>query len=161
TEAGIVGTGHDRQTVKERLSGICARVVGVAGEDARSGPNCSPVVDEEDFALSSGAVVAPSSWNNAPGGRPSGCAAGQCCTGAGGAGRAPVSVGSAPACPLVFQISESGQGLGTSLVAALQALVLQAPIDVTSGAIGRTMGENGETLPPGHTTAELVKAIIP
>jgi hypothetical protein len=159
TEAGIVGTGHDRPTVKSRLSDICTRVVGVGGEDPRSGPNCSPIVDEEDFALASGAMVLPSSWD--AGGRPAGCASGECCTGVGGAGRAPVAVGGQMVCPLVFKIQENGSGLGNSLVAALKALVLQAPIDVTTGTVGRTMGENNEPLPAGTTTANFIKAIIP
>jgi hypothetical protein len=64
-------------------------------------------------------------------------------------------------CPLVFKINESGQGLGTSLLAALKALVLQAPIDATTGTVGQTMGENGESLPAGHTTADFIKMIVP
>jgi len=39
--------------------------------------------------------------------------------------------------------------------------VLQAPIDVTTGTVGKTMGENNEPLPTGTTTANFIKAIIP
>jgi hypothetical protein len=161
TEPGIMGTFHNRGEVQRRLGDICARAVGVAAEDPHSGASCSPLADEEDFAGASGAVVTPASWDNAPGGRPSGCASGQCCTGIDGAGRAPVMMGGAALCPLVFRVSETGQGLGASLVAALKALVLSAPIDVTTGRMGLTSGEHGEVVPAGHTTADFLKAIVP
>jgi hypothetical protein len=47
------------------------------------------------------------------------------------------------------------------LVAAMQALVQSAPIDVTTGTTGRSQGESGEPIPSPHTTADFIKAIVP
>jgi hypothetical protein len=150
---GAVGAvAHGRLPTKDALNAICAKVVGIASIQ----DNCNALADEEDFATATGARVKPSAWDVA--GRPAGCAAGQCCTDFGGAGRAPAADG---LCPLVFKVQSNGTGLGAGVVAGLQALTQYATFDVTTEKVGDPTGTSGEPLPPGVTTADFIKLILP
>jgi hypothetical protein len=152
----VAAVAHTRAQTKTALNAICAKVVGVAAMIWDASTGCSPLADEEDFATSTGARVKPSVWD--VGGRPAGCAAGQCCTGVAGAGRATDADG---LCPLVFEIQQDGTGLGTSIVSGLLALTQYATFDVTTQTQGDLSGTSGEPLPSGTTTADFIKSIVP
>ena len=108
------------------------------------------------FAKATGAVVPPEAWD--VGMRPAGCAMGQCCTGQRGAGEPPDSDG---LCPLVFKIPSDGTGVGDQVTTGISQLARFASFDVVTDVQGQTMGEKGETLPPGKTTADFIASIIP
>jgi len=153
--AGAVAqVAHTRQQTKDALSSICAKVVGIASIEPAIA-TCTGLEDEEDFARATGAKVPPTVWDGA---RPAGCGDGQCCTGIGGAGRAPDADG---LCPLVFMINANGTGLGTSVITGLKMLTRYAKFDVKTEIVGNPQGDNGEPLPTGYTTAAFIKEIVP
>ena len=79
-----------------------------------------------EIATSTGARVPACAWGSGAA-RPAGCAAGSCCTGASGVGR---STDGAGLCPLVFDISDTGAGLDTSVVSGINVLARFSPFDV-------------------------------
>jgi hypothetical protein len=154
---GTVATvAHSRITTKAALDQICARVVGVAAIQPTLAAQCSSQADLEDFAASTGAMVPPAAWD--VGTRPAGCAAGQCCTGANGVGRAPNAQG---LCPVVFLASPDGSGLGANIVTGIRMLTRFATFDVESARMGGTADVNGNPLPTPHTTADFIRAVTP
>ncbi len=157
--AGYDGTvtpaAHSRAQAKTALANICARVVGVAAIQPSLSAECSSQADLEDFATSTGALVPPAAWD--VGVRPGGCAANQCCTGPNGTGRAPNANG---LCPVVFQASPNGTGLGTNIVTGIRMLTRFATFNVTSERVGETADIAGNPLATG-TTADFIKAVTP
>lgn len=110
--------GASREEAYTALRDIGARVIGIS-------TTATPRPDLEVFADRTSAEVPTCAWDAA---RPDGCAPGQCCTGQGGDGRSPASDG---LCPLVFDVSATGQGLGSTIVDGIAALLRFAPTDVT------------------------------
>lgn len=158
--AGYAGTvanfAHTRAQAKSALNNICARAVGVAPIEPTFNIACTGQPDLEDFARATGARVPPVAWDIAS--RPAGCAAGQCCTGANGVGRAPDADG---LCPLVFLTDNQGSGLGTSIVTGIRMLARFATFDVTSERTGGGTAIDGTPLPTPHTTADFIKQVTP
>ncbi len=147
---------HDRQQTYDALGDICARVVPVAVSNFST--TCGPLVDGQDFATETGAIIPPDAWDLAPGGRPPGCPAGQCCTGIDGDG---VPTDGAGLCPLVYRVNFDGSGLGQSIVDGVQMLAAYSPFDVTTQVDGVDADVDGAPLPPGFTTADFIQAVTP
>lgn len=99
------------------MNSIGGRIIGVlSGEAGRL-----------DLALGvtqTLAVVTPDAWGLD--GRPPGCTSGQCCTGLNGTGVPPV----AGECPLLFDISSNGTGLGTAVVNGIDRLISSGRFDI-------------------------------
>jgi hypothetical protein len=154
--AGTVSAvAHSRVQTKAALANICARTVGIAAIPTSN--SCNGVEYLTDLSTSTGARVPPVAWDFT-GTRPTGCAAGQCCTGQGGVGQGTDVDG---LCPLVFLAAANGTGVSTSVVTGIQMLTRFATFDVTRVAMGVTTDINGVALPVGHTTADFLKAIVP
>lgn len=118
--SGIYQYGATRIETFNALAAIGAKVIGVAsGTAARD--------DLIQLTTNANSVVPPCAWDDF---RPFGCSPGQCCTGTNGTGRAPE--GTSGLCPLVYDISGSGSGLDSSIVAGIQALINYASFDLTT-----------------------------
>jgi hypothetical protein len=156
-DANVSAYAHSRAQTKTALGAICARFVGIAPQSATPALNCIAEPYQQDLATTTGARVPPEAWDFT-GTRPAGCAAGQCCTGFSGAGRAPDAQG---LCPLVFRANLDGTGVSTSIVTGIQMLTRFATFDVTSQTTGVTTDINGNPLPGGYTTANFIKAVTP
>jgi hypothetical protein len=146
----------DRQDAVDALRDLKARVVGVASQNVRGGVT----VDEarshlEDLAVSTGATVAPCVFDVPPLARPPSCPPGQCCTGVGGAGRAPMPNGQ---CPLVFGAAPDGTQLGNTLVTGISTLVNFTVSTLSTRVVGVMTSDVS-----GHPvdTACFIKAVIP
>lgn len=146
---------HSRQQTEEALNKICAKSVGVSAITG-SEEGCMATKDLTMFAQGTGAVVPPEAWDVPM--RPANCAPAKCCTGMNGAGEEPDAKG---LCPLVFKISADGTGVGDQVTAGISQLARFASFDVVTDVQGQTMGEKGETLPAGKTTADFIKSIVP
>jgi hypothetical protein len=120
-------TAASRTQAMNALVGLGARVIGIASTEFAPGAQCNPRVDLELAATTTSARVPPVAFDL--GGRPPGCAANQCCTGINGAGRATDGAG---LCPLVYDVTAAGAGVGTSIVNAIKMLVNFAVIDVST-----------------------------
>lgn len=90
--------------------------------------NSDAQTDQLVAVNASGATVPPDAWGPV-GTRPGGCALTQCCTGLSGAGQAPDGTGM---CPLDFQITSSGTGIGASVIKAIEVLTTYGTIDITA-----------------------------
>ncbi|MGK4009280.1 VWA domain-containing protein [Sorangium sp. So ce1036] len=106
-----------------RLGG---RVIGVVttedeGDEARA--------DLTAGVLATGSVVPPTAWGPAAV-RPAACAEGACCTGTNGGGVPAVN----DKCPLVFRVSEDGDGLNHAIVRAIEVLTTYVSLDVSAAA---------------------------
>lgn len=135
--------GASRDEAFAALDGIGARVIGVSSStDARA--------DLVQFAQRSGAVVPVCAFDTA---RPAGCAVGACCTGVGGAGVGAVG----GQCPLVFDVTPSGTGLGATIVDGIDALANFAPVDITT----RVRADNAELARTGIDTSCFIEAVVP
>ncbi len=148
----VAAVAHTRAQAKTALANICARVVGIAA----IGAPCSPEEYLTDFATATGARVPPQAWDVPA--RPAGCAAGLCCTGQSPLGRAPDADG---LCPVVFDVSTSGTGVGTNITTGIQMLTRFATFDVTSQDDGVTTDIDNNPLPAPHTTADFIKTVTP
>lgn len=150
-----VPTAHSRQQTKDALAGICARVVGI---DAivTTDATCEPTGYMTDLATTTGARVPPTAWD--VGTRPTGCAAGQCCTGQNGVGETPDGNG---LCPLVFKVTSSGTGVGSNIATGISLLARFASFDVPTDTQGVTSDVDGVALMAPHTTADFIKKITP
>ena len=146
---------HSRKQTEDALNKICAKSVGVSAITG-SEEGCIATKDLTMFAKATGAVVPPEAWD--VGMRPSGCNMGQCCTGQRGAGEPPDENG---LCPLVFKIPADGTGVGDQITTGISQLARFASFDVITDVQGQTMGEKGEILPTGKTTADFIASIIP
>jgi hypothetical protein len=107
--------GATREEAYSAARAIGARVVGVAsGDPARP--------DLIEMTNRTGSRVPPCAWP------PERCGGG-CCTGLNGARQNPDGDG---LCPLVFSINANGNGLDSSIVDGIRALIEFAPIDITT-----------------------------
>ncbi len=97
-----------------------------------------------------GALVPPCAWDEFGPGRPAGCAADECCTGLNGAGRA---ANLNNLCPLTFDIDDNGDGLGPTMVSALEALVGFSTFTITTVVRGDPAA--------AFDTACFIRSIIP
>jgi hypothetical protein len=102
------------------------RLASVPGAASSCEDDCWARVEDEAWrapygiARATGASVPACAWDEFGNARPAACAAGQCCTGKDGAGQSTSADG---ACPLSFEISESGAGIGDAVVTGIEALV--------------------------------------
>jgi hypothetical protein len=148
---------HSRADTTAALKNLCARVVGVSIH-LLTDENCIATKDLTQLATDTGALVPPEAWNGGAG-RPMGCAAGQCCTGIGGAGEPPNAGG---LCPLVMKVATGGTGTAGQLAQGITQLAQFSPSEVSLSKIGGMTGEDGSALPAGKTTADFllpVKAV--
>lgn len=103
-----------------------------AGCDQLLGP-VSPLFADFTFPYEmseeTGAVIPTCAWSEFGGGRPTGCAANECCTGPSGAGVSPNLAGE---CPLAFEIDASGAGIDQAVVAGIEALVSFSTFTITT-----------------------------
>ncbi len=137
--------GATRVETFNALSAIGARVIGVA---ASSTANVRQ--DLESISQATGSTVPACAWDAE---RPSGCGAGQCCTGPSGTGVSPVS----GSCPLVYTSASSGAGLDTSILSGIRALLSFATLNLTT-----RVRPDLETLQEsGIDTSCFIESIIP
>jgi hypothetical protein len=155
-DRSVFAVAHTRQEAELALVEICARAMTVAVGDFD--PVCSGYADGVSFAEATGTVVLPAAWDLAPGGRPPGCAAGECCTGIDGAGVPPDPSGS---CPLVYRAPFGGVGLGASAADGVFLSARYGAIDVTSVIDGVTEDIDGVPLPMPITTADFISTVTP
>jgi len=156
---------HSRSQAKAGLTNMCARAVGV-NSSGSSSIGCTARGDLEDFAIATGALIPPSAWDpselGTTGTRP--CAANMCCTGSNNAAVSP-RAGTGPDgtawCPLVFDISTNGSGMGTAVQTGFRMLIRYVKFDVLSVKNGVTTGVYGETMPAGKNTADFIGTIVP
>jgi hypothetical protein len=137
---------HSKAATIAALQAASIRVVGVSSLQNTGG--CSPRQDLEEVATATGARVPPTAWAGS-------CGAGQCCTGLNGAARAPDGSG---LCPLVFDVSNAGGGLGASVIAGIRALVNYAVIDISAitDSVPQPNAHGGTTDP-----ADFITDIVP
>ena len=152
----VSAVAHDSQQTLDALGSLCARVVSVVVSNFS--PDCGPLADAEMLATETGALIPPEAWDLAPGGRPDGCAADQCCTGVDGVGVAPDDNG---LCPLVYRVNFNGSGLGAGLVDGVQNMAAYATFDVTTQVTGVSEDTEGLPLPPGTNTADFILSVTP
>jgi hypothetical protein len=153
-EPDIAAFAHSRAQTKDALNAICSRSVGIAPTGGFD--SCDGVEFLEYFATATGARVPPAAWDL--GGRPAGCAAGQCCTNFNGTGRAADAEG---LCPLVFLVDTNGTGVSQSIVTGIQMLTRFATFTVPTEHEGVTTDIDGNPLPAPHNTADFLKSIVP
>lgn len=156
SDPGVLAVAADRAQTEAALEALCARVITLAVSDFEA--TCSPLADGVALAEATDALVHPAVWSLAPGGRPPGCAEGQCCTGEAGAGVPPSPGGR---CPLAYRIPFGGGGLGERLVDAVTMQALHAPLVVSVAVQGATEGVGGTPLPPGLDTASFIASATP
>ncbi|MFO0575536.1 MAG: hypothetical protein U1A78_16195 [Polyangia bacterium] len=147
---------HTRAETVAALKNLCAKVIGVSAQLPNYPDACLGNSDLVQMAKDSGARVPPEVWDQ--GGRPSGCATGQCCTGLNGTGEAPDSDG---LCSLVFKITPDGKGLDQRVVSGITQLAQYASFDVTTSKSGSATGDGGVTLPAGRTSADFIRMVAP
>jgi hypothetical protein len=148
----VAAAAHSRAQTVGALTAICAKVVGIANlwpGNYYKGPACTPAAALTRLARDTGARVPPEAWDLP--GRPGSCAAGRCCTGQGGAGETPDPDG---LCPLVFKNDNKSSGLGGQVVSGITQLARFGAFDVVTAT-------EGDPLPAGHTTAELIRGVTP
>ena len=100
-----------------------------------------------------GAVVPPCAWDQG-GTRPATCAANQCCTGVGGAGRAPNENG---LCPLSFQVQDDGVGASDAVVTGIRALVGFSTFTITT----EVRPDPAELAATGFDTTCFIQGVVP
>jgi len=154
--AAVANVAHSGEETLDALAAICARVVTVVVQDF--GPTCSALADADLLAHETGAVIPPEAWDLAPGGRPAGCPADQCCTGTDGVG---VPADGDGLCPLIYRVNFDGLGLGAGLLDGVQNLATYAAFDVTTQVTGGNEDTEGLPLPPGTTTADFILSVTP
>ncbi len=149
----VAAEAHSQTQAMDAMNAICGRVIQIAigGEGT-----CSAYEDGVQWNNATGALVPPEAWDVV--GRPPGCAAGQCCTGLSGAGRAPDGAG---LCPMTFTASASGTGVDSSFSSAVPLLASYGSFDVTSQVTGVDTDVDGGALPMGTTTADFIQAVTP
>ncbi len=158
----VAAAAHTRAETHAALNNICAKVIGVSALRTNLGSTynpsgvCAGTADLIAAARATGAVVLPSAWD--VGGRPGGCGAGLCCTGLGGAGEATDASGE---CPLVFKVPQDGSGLGAQVTAGITQVARFSKFNVTTQTTGNPIGDMGEALPAGKTTADFLTSIVP
>ncbi len=160
-------TAHSRTEMTTALQAICSKVIGVSvirssvldGAGNRhtfTNGYCPATNDLIALAQATGSAVPPQAWDIPA--RPGNCAAGQCCTGIGGAGEAPAVNG---LCPLVFKLPDDGTGLGAQVTSGITNVARFSSFTVTTQTSGNPTGDNGAPLPAGKTTADFISMITP
>lgn len=149
----VAAVAHSEQEAIDALGAICGRVIQIASGGTGA---CTAYADGVQFAEQTGAVIPPEAWDI--GGRPPGCAAGQCCTGLNAIGRAPNGVG---LCPMAYSVSTDGSGVDDSFADAVSLLAAYGQFDVTSAVSGGMADVDGVALPAGTTTADFIQAVTP
>lgn len=145
--ASLSGATRGRDEAVSALTGIGARVIGINSLE-NAGTELEPRAQLEDLAVATRATIPPD-------------AEGNCLTGVDGSPHPAVMVNGAPRCPLAFDVQTDGTGLSGLIVDAIEQLTTLAELDVSTRAVGKTLGERGERLPDGTTTAGFIKAIVP
>lgn len=126
--------------LKTAFTNAKAKFVNVGDSSFGTAPETQP----NDLSDATGSSVPPSAFGSVPG-----CAAGQCCTGLNGAGRAPTAAG---LCRLNF-LSSSGSGLSSGVVSAIQAIAVGSTFDVTATP------SNDPKNPGGVDATKFIKAL--
>ena len=129
--------------LKAAFASTKAKFVNVAesGSPFGGGPEGQP----NDLSDATGSNVPPSAF-----GTVAGCAAGQCCTGLNGAGRAPTGPGGT--CRLNF-LSSSGGGVSTGIVKAIEAIAVGSSFDV------KAIASNDPKNAKGVDATKFIKAL--
>jgi len=133
-------TAPSEAEVVAAFAAIGAKFIGI---DAGGAPRA----ELETVARDTGSTV-PTTAFSGP------CAAGMCCTGVGGGG---IAADAGGVCPLVFSTDGSGSGLGTTIVDAIEALVLYGLLDINAIPIA----DPAELAATGIDTAMFITAITP
>lgn len=94
------------------------------------------------IARTTGASVPACAWDEFGSNRPLGCGPDQCCTGKDGTGQ---PVGPDGECPLSFEISEDGVGIGAAVVTGIEALVNFSEFTIST----RIRGDESEAFDTG------------
>ncbi len=150
----VAAVAHNQTEAMDAMNAICGRVIQIAVN--QSGGTCNAYEDGVQFNNATGAVIPPEAWDIA--GRPAGCAAGQCCTGLNGIGRAPDASG---LCPMTYSAASNGTGVDTSFSSAVSLLAAYGRFDVSSAVSGGATDVDGAALPAGTTTADFIQAVTP
>jgi hypothetical protein len=155
-DPAVLAVAATRAEAEVALVAICGRVVTMAV--GNHDPACGPLADGVGLATATGARVPPQAWDVAIGGRPPGCAEGQCCTGLDGAGVAPDRAGG---CPLAYHVAFGGGGLDQRITDGVARLAHHAPFTVTTAMSGATTSREGVPLPPGRDATAFVTSVVP
>lgn len=139
---------HDQATAISALNAIGARVIGIDSLENAGNPD-DPRAELEAIALATKTVIPPDA------------ADGKCHTGVGGAPRDPVDLNGNLVCPVVFDVTPDGLGLGALIVDAIAQLATLGVLDISTDKAGNTQGPKGDTIVTGHTTADFLKSITP
>jgi hypothetical protein len=107
--------------------------------------NGGPETHPNDLSDATSSNVPPSAF-----GTVAGCAAGQCCTGVNGAGRAPTGPGGT--CRLNF-LSSSGNGVSSGIVSAIKAIAVGSIFDV------KAVASNDPKNPGGVDATKFIHAL--
>jgi hypothetical protein len=144
---------HSKSTAIAALQAIGVRVIGITSDAFETSIPCYyPRPDYVEAATATGARVPPAAFDL--GGRPPGCAANQCCTDVNGAGMPTDADG---LCPLVFDTTAQGLGLGNQVISGIRALVNFAVLDIS--AIKDSVPQpnaHGGTTNPGDFITDIV-----
>lgn len=130
-----------------------APAANVAGCRARCEQAFDSFVWPSGMATETGALVPPCAWDQGAT-RPATCAANQCCTGVGGAGRAPNEDG---LCPLSFQIQDDGVGASDAVVTGIRALVGFSTFTITT----EVRPDPAELAATGFDTTCFIQGVVP
>lgn len=120
-------------TLKTAFSNAKAKFVNIAESSLTFGTG--PEAKADELSDATGSNVPSSAF-----GTVAGCGAGQCCTGKSGAGRA--ATGPGGSCRLNF-LSQSGNGVSSGIVKAIEAIAVGSTFDVTANASNDPKNANG------------------
>ncbi len=150
TGLGIAGT-HGTGMTSTALGALGAKVIGIASNGAAR-------ADLEYFAYATATWLPPEALGGLPGDT-------TCLTGLAGATHPVAANGN---CPLVFDVDETGAGLGATIEDAILGLAQLGTIDVSVDMIGETASVNLVGAPaapfllaPGTTSADFINGITP
>jgi hypothetical protein len=116
--AGFDVDAHDAVAAFAALDGLGARILGVRTGAGARGSAATDLLGPLGMAVATDAVVPLCAFDGSAPRTAGTCTAAQCCTGIDGAGVAPEG----GACPLVFDTSDTGTGLGDAVVTGIEAL---------------------------------------
>ncbi len=136
--------GATMATVKGAFASTKAKFVNIA-ESGSFSFGAGPETQANELSDATGSNVPASAF-----GTVSGCAAGQCCNGKNGAGRAPSGPGGT--CRLNF-LSTDGNGVSAGIVKAIEAIAVGSTFDVTAAA------SNDPKNPKGVDATKFIKAL--
>lgn len=111
--------------VVDAFKALNAKFVGVNVAQSWSTSD-SPAKDMNHLSDNTSSSLLPTAFDGA--GKPAGCAAGQCCTGVNGAGKAPDATGGK--CRLNFDATSTGTGVSTGIVTAIKAIASGSVYDI-------------------------------